>query len=147
MPPRKALRAGCDVLAGGPGKTAYLRSKPDRDSRCLPDTPVFAMTYAPKMGILQTKRSQSHHRQNAVRFRAATAELDLAITFYLVAAATKDQDRSDRAIAHAKQAYAIAAASLDCRLRAGQNLEIEEKLMRLNSVRSGCPPNAIFVPQ
>ena len=99
------------------------------------------------MEILQRKRSPSRHKQHAVRFQAAAAELDLAITFYLVAAATKDQDRSDRAIANAEQAYAIAASSLDCKLKAGQNLEIEEKLVRLNSVRASCPPNAMFVPQ
>jgi predicted HAD superfamily hydrolase len=67
--------------------------------------------------------------------------LDLAITFYLVASATKDQDRSNRAIANAEKAFAIAASSLDCNLKAEQNVEIEKKLLLLNAVRSGCPPN------
>ena len=97
------------------------------------------------MGLLESNRSKSHGKQHAVRFQAATTQLDLAITFYLIAAATRDQDRSDRAIANAEQAYANAASSLDCNLKAGQNLEIEEKLVRLNSVRAGCPANALFL--
>jgi len=96
------------------------------------------------MGILQSNRSQVDEKQQAVRFQAATTQLDLAITFYLVASATKDQGRSDRAVASAQQAYAIAASSLDCNLRAGQNLEIEEKLILLNAVRATCPPNAVL---
>ena len=68
----------------------------------------------------------------------AITELDLAVTFYLVAAATKDQDKSNRAIANAEHAYAVAASSLDCNLQAGQNFEVEEKLILLNSVRAGC---------
>jgi hypothetical protein len=95
--------------------------------------------------LLESNRSKSHGKQHAVRFQAATTQLDLAITFYLIAAATRDQDRSDRAIANAEQAYANAASSLDCNLKAGQNLEIEEKLVRLNSVRAGCPANALFL--
>jgi hypothetical protein len=103
------------------------------------------MPYAVTVGILESNRSQSHEKQHAVRFQAATAQLDLAITFYLIAAAARDQDRSDRAIANAEHAYAIAASSLDCNLEAGQNLEIEERLVRLNSVRADCPANALFL--
>ena len=89
------------------------------------------------MGIFQ---SQVHQKQNAVRLQAATTQMDLAITFYLVASATRDQDRSNRAVAKAQQAYAIAASSLDCNLKAGQNFEIEEKFILLNAVRAICPP-------
>jgi hypothetical protein len=101
----------------------------------------FATPHARKVGILESNPSQVQQKQNAVRFRAATTQLDLAITFYLVASATKDQDRSNRAVANAQKAYAIAASSLDCNLKAEQNVEIEKKLLLLNAVRSGCPPN------
>lgn len=94
------------------------------------------------MRLLQSNRSQLHEKQQAVRFQAVATQLDLAITFYLVASATKDQGRSDRAVASAQQAYAIATSSLDCNLRAGQNLEIEEKLVLLNTVRATCRPIA-----
>jgi len=115
--------------------------------KCLPDTQVATIHYAAKVGILESDRSQLHEKQHAVRFQAATTQLDLAITYYLVASATKDQARSNRAVARAQQAYAIAASSLDCNLGAGQNLEIEEKLILLNAVRATCRPNALFVPQ
>lgn len=105
------------------------------------------MPHTRKVGILESNRSQVQQKQNAVRFQAATTQLDLAITFYLVACATKDQDRSNRAIANAQKAYAIAATFLDCNLIGEQNVEIEKKLVLLNSVRAGCSPNALFVPQ
>ena len=103
------------------------------------------MPHAAKVEILEGNPSQLQQKQNAVRFRAATTQLDLAITFYLVASATKDQDRSDRAVANAQKAYAIAASFLDCHLKAEQNVEIEKKLILLNAVRAGRPPNALFV--
>ena len=99
------------------------------------------MPHAAKVGILERNRSEIQQKQNAVRFRAAITQLDLAITFYLVASATKDHDRSSRAIANAQRAYAIAASSLDCHLKTEQNVEIEKKLILLNAVRAGCPPN------
>lgn len=102
---------------------------------------------AAKVEILQDNRSQLHQKQNAVRLQTATTQLDPAIIFYVVAAATKDQDMSNRAFANAGQAYAIAASSLDCNLKDGQNLEIEEKFILLNAVRAICPRNALFVPQ
>ena len=105
------------------------------------------MPYAAKVEILQDNRSQLHQKQNAVRLQTATTQLDLAITFYLVAAATKDQDRPNRAFANAQQAYAIAASSLDSNLEDGQNLEIEGKFILLKSLRAICAPNALFVPQ
>ena len=105
------------------------------------------MPYAAKVEILQGNRSQLHQKQNVVRLQTATTQLDLAITFYVVAAAAKDQDRSDRAIIYAQRAYAIAASSLDCNLKDGQNFEIEEKFILLNAVRAICSRNALFVPQ
>ena len=99
------------------------------------------MPHAAKVGILESNRSEVQQKQNAVRFQAATTHLDLAITFYLIASATKDRNRSNRAIANAQKAYAIAASSLDCHLKAEQNVEIEKKLILLNAVRAGCPPN------
>lgn len=95
---------------------------------------------AAKMQILQDNRSQLDQTKNSVRFQAAIAELDLAITFYIVAAATKNRDRSDRAIISAQRAYAIAASSLDCNLKAGQNHELEEKFILLNAARAICRP-------
>ena len=92
------------------------------------------------MRILESNRSDVQQKQNAVRFQAATTQLDLATTFYLVASATKDQDRSNRAITNAQKAYAIAASSLDGYLKAEQRVEIEKKLVLLNVVRAGCPP-------
>jgi hypothetical protein len=99
----------------------------------------FALPHAAKMDILESNRSQAQQKQNAVRFQAATTQLDLAIPFYLVASATKDQDRSTRAIANAQKAYAIAASSLDCNLKTEQKVQIEKKLILLNAVRSGFP--------
>ena len=98
------------------------------------DTLVVAMPYPAKVGILQSQ----DEKQNAIRFQAATTHLDLAITFYLVASATKDRVRSSRALANAQQAYAIAASYLDCNLQAGQNIEIEEKIVLLNAIRARC---------
>ena len=130
-----------------PGKSRCLRSKPDLIEGVYPILWWFATPHAAKVEILESNSSRVQQKQNAVRFRAATTQLDLAITFYLVASATKDQDRSDRAVANAQKAYAIAASFLDCHLKAEQNVEIEKKLILLNAVRSGRPPNALFVPQ
>ena len=104
------------------------------------------MPNAAKMQILQDNRSQLDQIQNSVRFQAATTQLDLAITFYLVAAAAKDQHTSERAIIYAQRAYAIAASSLDCNLKAGQKHELEEKFILLNAVRAIRSPNALFAP-
>ena len=60
-----------------------------------------ATLYDAKVKILQDNRS--HQKRNAVRFRAATTQLDVAITFYLVASTTKDKDKSNGAIVNAEQ--------------------------------------------
>jgi len=82
-----------------------------------------------------------HLRQkhNSLKFQFVTMELDLAITFSLIAATTNDQAKSHRNIA-----YATAIHFLNCNLEAGQNLEIEAKLTQLNSLRAGCPSNGLF---
>ena len=98
------------------------------------------MPDAAKMQILQDNRSQLDQIQNSVRLQAATTQLDLAITFYLVAAPAKDQHTSERAIIYAQRAYAIAASSLDCNLKAGQNHVLEEKFILLNAARKICRP-------
>ena len=100
------------------------------------------MPYAAMVETLEDALPQLP-KKDAVRFQTATTWLELAITLYLVAAATKDQERSDRAFANAEHAYAIAASTLDCNLEAGQNLEVEEKLIRLNSARAGTSPRTL----
>ena len=55
---------------------------------------------------VQSKQSQLRRKHDALRFQVVTTELDLAITFCLVAAATKDQAKADRNIANAELAYA-----------------------------------------
>ena len=124
------------------GRRAQGRAIPDASGQyptlvegVYPVLRWFARPHAAKMRILESNRSDVQQKQNAVRFQAATTQLDLAITFYLVASATKDQDRSNRAITKAQKAYAIAASSLDGYLKAEQRVEIEKKLILLNFVR------------
>ena len=89
--------------------------------------------------------AQLRQKHDSLKFRLVTTELDLAITFLVIAATTDDQAKSHRNIAYAEQAYATAIHFLNCNLEVGQNLEIEAaKLARLNSLRTGCPPNSLF---
>jgi len=88
--------------------------------------------------------AQLRQKNDSLRFRLLRTELDLAITFFVIAANTDDQAKSHRNIAYAEQAYATAIHFLNCNLEVGQNLEIEAKLARLNSLRTGCPPNSLF---
>lgn len=76
-------------------------------------------------------------KSDSVRFQLVSTELDLAITFCMVAATTSDQGRSDRNIANAAQAYASAAAYYLGNLNCAQNPEIREKLTRLESLLTG----------
>ena len=88
--------------------------------------------------------AQLRQKNDSLRFRLLRTELDLAITFFVIAANADDQAKSHRNIAYAEQAYATAIHFLNCDLEVGQNLEIEAKLARLNSLRTGCPPNSLF---
>jgi hypothetical protein len=91
---------------------------------------------------LQSKQSQLRQK-HALRFQVVTTELDLALTFCLVAAAPNDQAKAHRNIANAEQAYASAAYLMDGSLNAAQNFEIRKKLIRLNSLMAGCDRNAL----
>ena len=75
---------------------------------------------------------------NATKFQFVNVELDLAITYCVIAAASKDQARSCRNIANAERAYCAAAYFLDGNLDAAQNREIKAKLERFLSLRTGC---------
>jgi len=88
--------------------------------------------------------AQLRQKRDSLKFRLVTTELDLAITFLVIAATTDDQAKFHRNIAYAEQAYATAIHFLTCNLEVGQNLEIEAKLARLNSLRAVCPPNGLF---
>jgi hypothetical protein len=78
---------------------------------------------------LQSKQSQLRKKHEALGFQVVTTELDFAITFCLVAAATNDQAKAHRNIANAEQAYASAAYLMDGNLNAAQNFDIREKLI------------------
>ena len=74
----------------------------------------------------------------ATKFRFVNVELDLAITYCLMATATTDRARSYRNISNAERAYSTAASFLDGNLDAAQKLAIDEKLMRFYSLRVLC---------
>src|SRR5215468_3524919 len=84
---------------------------------------------------LQLTQARLRERQDAIRSQLVATELDLAITFCQVAATTKDPDRYERNIANAQEAYSAAVHFLNCNhLKSTVHLEINEKLLRLNSL-------------
>jgi len=97
---------------------------------------------------LQRQWAQLRQKHDAIKFVFANVELDLAITYCLIAAATTDRARSYRSISSAEQAYSIAARFLDGNLDPAQKLEINEKLIRFYSLRVLCDSaiDSIHVP-
>jgi len=77
-------------------------------------------------------------KHDATKFRFVNVELDLAITYCQIAAATTDRARSYRNISNAERAYSAAASFLDGNLDAAQKLEINEKLTRFYCLRVLC---------
>ena len=86
----------------------------------------------------QCRLAQLRQQHDAAKFQFVNVELELAITYCLIALATMDRARSSRNIANAERAYSAAAYFLDGKLNAAQNLEIKEKLIRFRSLRAGC---------
>ena len=87
---------------------------------------------------MNAQSKQLRQKYDTVKFQVLSTELDLAITFCWIAAATNDQSKAHRNIANAERAYTSAARLMDGNLNAAQNLEIKGKLIRLNSMMAGC---------
>ena len=86
----------------------------------------------------QCRWAQLRRKYDDTKFQFVNLELDLAITYCLIARASADRARSDRNISNAERAYSTAACFLDANLDADQKLEINEKLIRFCSVRALC---------
>jgi len=90
----------------------------------------------------QCKLSQLRQQYATVKLEFVNLELDLAITYCVIAANTVDPVKSNRNMANAERAYDTAAYFLDCKLNRPQKLEIKEKLMRFRSLRASCDSGA-----
>ena len=82
--------------------------------------------------------AQRRQIYDATKFQFVNVELDLAITYCLIAAVTTDRAGSYRNISNAERAYSTAAYFLDGNLDAAQKQEINEKLSRFYSLRVLC---------
>lgn len=86
----------------------------------------------------QRRWTQLRQKHDAPKFRFGNVQLDLAITYCQIAAATTDRARSYRNVSNAERAYTNAAYFLVGNLDAAQKLEINEKLIRFYSLRVPC---------
>ena len=86
----------------------------------------------------QRQWKQLRQKYDGTKFRFVNVELDLAITYCQIAAATTDLARSCRNISNAERAYSVAARFLDGNLDAAQKRKIDENLIRFFSLRVLC---------
>ena len=87
---------------------------------------------------LQSKWLALRQKHEQTKFRFVNVELDLAITYCLVAMAATDRARACRNLANAERAYCVAACFLNGGLNAEQNRAIKTKLVRFRSLRVNC---------
>ena len=86
----------------------------------------------------QHRLAQLRQQYHAAKFQFVNVELELAITYCLIALVTVDRARSCRNVGNAERAYSAAAYFLDGHLSAAQILEVKEKLVRFRSLRASC---------
>jgi len=90
----------------------------------------------------QYKWMELQQKHDNAKFQFVNVELDLAITYCLIAVATADTARSCRNIANAERAYSTAAYFLSGNLNTAQNLEIKAKLDLFRYLRTSCDGSA-----
>jgi len=84
----------------------------------------------------QFRLRQLRQQHDTVKLQFVNVELDLAITYCLMAVETMDRGKSYRNIANADRAYSAAVYFLEGNPIASQNFETKEKLARFHSLRT-----------
>ena len=96
----------------------------------------------PATKYFQFKWAELQQKHDESKLQLVNVELDLAITYCLIAMGATDEAKFHRNIANAEQAYSAAAYFLDRRLIASQHEEIKTKLNRFRTLRMICDGGA-----